>query len=94
MADKDKKKKRRSRGGRGGGRWGVDMNEAGLSLVSGTVGKMVAGWIAGFENLPEFLTKAEPSDVGLYALGVLFRRRSLRSVGAGLILSRSILIGG
>lgn len=95
MADTTKKKKKRSkRSGFGGNRFGVDTTETGLAAVSGWIGKMVAGWLSGFDQLPDFIGKAEPSDVGLYALGVLFRRRSLRSVGAGLMISRSILIGG
>jgi len=95
MADTKQKKRKKSKSrGFGGGRFGIDMTETGLAALSGWIGKMVAGWLSTFNQLPDFVTQAEPSDVGLYALGVLFKRRSLRSVGAGLMISRSILIGG
>ena len=93
MADKPKTKKRRKSGGGGGGRFGVDMTDAGLSLISGSVGKMANNWLLA-ETMPDIIKKAEPSDAGLYILGVLFKRRSLRSVGAGLILSRSVILAG
>lgn len=94
MADAKKKRKRSKSRGFGGSRFGIDMTETGLAAVSGWIGKMAANWLEGFDQLPDFIGKAEPSDVGLYVLGVLFKRRSLRSIGAGLMVSRSILIGG
>lgn len=87
-----KKKKSGKRGGGGGGRWSVKFDEAAMGAAAEKVGNAVQTALP--QQFPEFIRTAPVTGLGLYALGVAFNRKSVRSVGAGMVLGRLVNIGG
>lgn len=88
---KSKKKGGGGGGGRGGGRWSVRFDEAAMGGASEVVGQAVQAALPA--ALPDFIRAAPVRGLGLYCLGVAFNRKSVRSVGAGIVLGRLVNIG-
>lgn len=88
------KGKKKGSGGRrsgGGGRWGVRFDEAAMGAAAVTVGTAVQAALP--TQFPDFIKTGPIVGIGLYALGVAFNRKSIRSVGAGMILGQLVKLG-
>lgn len=83
-----KKKVRRRRSGGGGGRWGINFNEAAIAGFSRWIGSQVKSLIG--DKLPAQLAGASVESLGLFSAGVLFKNKSMRSIGAGLFVGEAI----
>lgn len=66
-----------------GGRWGVDFSDAALGGIAAIVGEAVKSILQKYKGIPTQITEMPVDALGLYALGVAFNRRPLRSIGLG-----------
>ena len=88
------KRKRRiatRRKGSGGGRYGVNFGEAAMGAAAETVGAAVQAAIP--QSFPQFLQTAPVTGLGLYIMGIAFNKKSVRSIGAGMVLGKLVNLG-
>jgi len=92
MAKKKTTKRRRTSSSFGGSRWGVSMNQTAMGAACSWVGTQIKAMLP--SGTPAIIAGAPIGELGLYALGVLFKDRAARSFAVGRVVGSTITIGG
>jgi len=87
MAKKKKRSTRRRRSSFGGGTFGIDFQEAAYSAAAGFIGTWIKARLPA--GVPAWIAASPSEALGLYTIGVLLKKKNLRSVGAGLAIGQA-----